>query len=368
MLRNWKLLIFLSLLHSLSLPMWALNPEYNFSIVAISGQTIDGIELAPGFTSFTPCINDLGEIVFGAGYQVSPGNFDTALFTPQHVIIKPGDVIDGQALTGLGGCSLNNSGDLLFDGGLSSGYDALFRKNRGSAPTKVIFGGKDKIDGIEPLFFPYYIINDLGQVVFSAYYKCNRAIEVGIFTPEAVIAARGFKIDTYVLRDIDFRFALSSRQLYFHAFNGPYGEGIFTPHTLIAKTGDVISGFELGDTGNGAFNYLTTSDRGELVFSGTYQNGSGIFTTRSLLETTSGLGPTPAAVNNRGTLVYAGDTGLFVNNTLLIDSNGDSVDGHIVNGFRIPAAINNRGDIIVEVDFTDGNQGIILATPKHWKP
>jgi hypothetical protein len=159
-------------------------------------------------------------------------------------------------------------------------------------------------------------------------------------------------------------FAFSSRQLFFHANNASIGEGIFTLHRLLVKAGDVISGFQLIPVGSSAFGYLAASDRGKVVFGATYEGGSGIFTPEAIVvATTGGLLPEASAVNDSGTVVYGGPEGLLVNQTPLVDS-GDSIDGHIINGFAIPPGINNRGAVVFVANFTDG-EGIVLASPKH---
>jgi len=139
---NQKLLLFL--LVFLSSRMWAENPNYNFSLVAVNGQTIDGIQLSNAF-SLTPCINDAGEVVFSTDYQISPGNFGTALFSPHHVIAKRGDTIDGHIVSFVSGCTLNNAGSIVFNVALQSGKSALVRKDRGS-PARLRSGVQDGIE------------------------------------------------------------------------------------------------------------------------------------------------------------------------------------------------------------------------------
>lgn len=169
MQHNWKPLIALGcLLAAFSWPMMGLNPNYDFTIVAISGQTIDGLQLTPAFGG-QPCINDSGEIVFTGSYMISPGNFGSALFTPNHVIVKAGDQIDGQVLINVGLCSLNNYGELLFIGGEQSGQSALFEK-QGPSPAELVVASPQKIGGLELHQFLSFSVNDAGKIVFSAFY------------------------------------------------------------------------------------------------------------------------------------------------------------------------------------------------------
>jgi hypothetical protein len=364
MRHSWKLLSLLSLLVGLSCPAWSLNPDYNFSFVAINGKTIDGLVLN-GYFGSGQCINDLGEIVFTASYGPIPTDNGSGIFTPTQVLFKTGDVVDGQVLTGVGGCALNNAGTLIFGAGLPSGKGALFIKERGK-PAKCLVLGGQKIDGLELLFFPTFAINDYGQIAFSAYYKSSKGlIETGIFGPHAALLLPGSKVDNYVLTSIDPTFALSSRELFYHASNAKIGEGIFETLHLILKTGDEISGHQLMGEGGSTFGYLAASDNGKLVFGAGFADGSGIFSPHSILASTTGLLPEPAAVNNAGVIVYYGADGLVVNQTPLIN-NGDAIDGHILNGLNLPPSINNFGAIVFEAEFTDGSEGFVLATPKKW--
>ncbi len=359
---SWKAVMSLALFVFLSSPAKALDPNYNFSIVAINGQTIDGLELTSAFGPLQPCINDSGEIVFMGSYLISPGDYGSALFTRHRVIVKAGDKIDGEVLENVSGCALNNFGEVLFQGGFSSGKAALYRKQGLFPATRVAVEG-ETIDGLEIQTLETMAINDLGEIAFYAFYTGKEGSGGGIFTPHAVLVAQGCEVDHYVLSSIDPMFALSSRQLFFHANNASIGEGIFTLHRLLVKSGDVISGLQLIPVGSSAFGYLAASDRGRVVFGATYDGGSGIFTPEAIVATTGGQLPEPSAVNDAGTVVYGGPEGLIVNQTPLVDS-GDSIDGHIINGFALPPGINNRGAVVFVANFTDG-EGIVLASPKR---
>lgn len=359
----WKWLVSLSLLVFLSLPVRALNPDYNFSIVAINGQTIDGLTLTAAFGATPPCINDFGEVVFTGSYSPSPGNYETAIFTPYHVIVKTGDEVDGEVLTGVFYCALNDFGALVYGGRLESGKAALFVKP-GPLPAERIAVVGESIGGLELQNFYNVAINNFGEVVFSAaYHGPNNSIATAIFTPRAVLVAPGSEVDHYVLSGIDPMFAMSSRDVFFHGSNPSIGEGMFTLHRLLVKIGDVVSGFQFEPTGGAAFGFPAASERGGLIFGGVYATGAGIFTPRSILVATGGLLPPVASVNNSGTIVYGGANGLIVNQTPLVDF-GDTIDGHTLNGLSFPLSINNRGAVAFKANFTSGYEGIVLATPK----
>jgi hypothetical protein len=99
---------------------------------------------------------------------------------------------------------------------------------------------------------------------------------------------------------------------FFSGFSG--GSGIFTPSSVVAKTGDTISGLTLAATFCPAIN-----DPGTIVFEGVFPapfppGGLGIFTPSTVVaklgDTIGGLtltafGSCPV-INNRGTIVFVG--------------------------------------------------------------
>ena len=358
--------MFFLLLVFLSSRMWAENPNYNFSLVAIDGQTIDGIQLSNAFNG-TPCINDAGEVVFSTDYQISPGTFGTALFTPHHVLAKNGETIDGQVITFVAGCALNNAGSVVFSVALQSGKSALVQKDRG-APARLLAVQGESIDGLELQSFATFLIDDRGQTVFSAYYKCHGgAPQLGIFTPHAVLVTPGSTVDGYLLSGIDPLIALSDRRVFFHAYNANIGEGIFSLHRLIVKAGDTVGGFTFIPVGTSAFGYLAASRHGRLAFGATYSGGSGLFSPHKVLASMAGgVLPIPSAINDAGDFVYGDSvTGVILDNKPLF-AFGDAIDGHVLNGISLPPAINDRGAVVFTGNFGP-HAGVVLATPKHGK-
>ncbi len=362
-----KLLFFLLvfLLVFLSSRVWAENPNYNFSLIAVSGQTIDGIQLSNAFNA-TPCINDAGEVVFSTDYQLSPGNFGTALFSRHHVIAKRGDKIDGHIVSYVSGCALNNAGSVVFNVALQSGKSALVRKDRGSAARLLAMQG-ETIDGLELQSFGSFLIDDRGETVFTAFYKDHHGdTQVGIFTPHCVLVTPGSRVDGYLLSAIDPLIALSDTRVFFHAFNANIGEGIFSLHQLIVKAGDSVGGFTFVPVGTSAFGYLAASRHGRLAFGATYDGGGGIFTPHRVLVTTPGALPIPSAINDSGDFVYGDSvTGIILNDAPLF-AFGDAIDGHVLNGIGLPPAINDRGAVVFTGNFGP-DAGVVLATPKHGK-
>jgi hypothetical protein len=366
MRQRQQLTIFLSLFILFSPSLRGQNPDYNFTIVTLSGETIDGLVLAPLFGNQI-CINNAGEIVFFGTYVISPGNYNDAVLTPKHVLAKTGDIVDGQALTNFGSCGLNNYGTLVFGGGLPSGYDGVLLK-QGQLPAKLLVaGGSQVIDGLKVTFIYNMAINDFGEIVFSANYATSDgSVPFGIFTPKSALLVPGSEVDHLVLSSIDPAFGLSLQQLFFHASNASIGEGIFSLHKLIVKTGDVIDGYQLVSQCCGVFSGPAASSRGKLAFGAAYPTGdSGIFTPKSFVGPTGGPFPIPAEINNAGTVVYNGVNGtdLVVNQTPLL-SIGDTIDGHTVNTLG-GYAINDLEAIAFIAGFADGTAGVVLATPKE---
>jgi hypothetical protein len=343
-----------------------LNPNYDFTIVAAAGQTIDGLQLTS--INLGPFINDIGDIVFLAAFSTASGD-RLALFTPNHVLIKPGDHIDRHVIQSPIQGAINDSGEFVFSAVEQSGRIALFRQ-AGSRYERLA-AADGFIDGLKLHQMSLFALNQLGEIVFgSPYTDQNGDAGFGLFTPQHVLVKTGGVVDQHVLSSIDNVFALSSNELFFHAFTSSGLEAIFTLHSVVVKTGDTISGFQLMPEGSSAaIGNLAVNNRGDLVFGATYQNGSGVFTPQSIVAQTGGLLPPGAAINDFGDVVYfqnePGVFGLFVNQAELVTA-GDSVGGRTINGFGLPPTINDKGQVLFLANFTGSTNtaGLILATPK----
>src|ERR1700744_443203 len=177
--------MFLSLTSS---PLHALDPNFNFQILAVNGQTIDGLTL---LSVQSPQIDNFGTIVFFAGYQ--SGTTDgQALFTPTKVLVKSGDNVAGNVLTNVSPFALDVvTGQLAFIAGDQSGTSLLFSKRGGQQPRLLASSGQ-KIGGLTLKQFLSVAVNANGFIAFGATYTdAHGTPGSGVFTPGRVLAKTG---------------------------------------------------------------------------------------------------------------------------------------------------------------------------------
>jgi hypothetical protein len=99
---RWTLFAALAL--SMSVPALAASIAYDFTMMAktgdmISGKTLTGFRL-PSFGANSPAINASDQMAFYATY--SEGDFaGEGIFTPTSLVLKTGDVVNGQTLDGI---------------------------------------------------------------------------------------------------------------------------------------------------------------------------------------------------------------------------------------------------------------------------
>jgi len=144
------------------------------------------------------------------------------------------------------------------------------------------------------------------------------------------------------------------------------GEGIFTPTSLVLKTGDVVNGRTL----EGLSFVPALNDTGTVAVRGFLNSQSAIFTSRMLLagsgDTIGGRKLTDVgfpAINNNGTVAFlascSGGTGVFTHKALLAKS-GDTIGGQTLSTFGTPA-INNRGTVAFQGWFSRGSATAVLT-------
>jgi hypothetical protein len=155
-------------------------------------------------------------------------------------------------------------------------------------------------------------------------------------------------------------------------FSGGAGAGIFTTRqsdgpgsqsSLLVKTGDTIGGKTLTDFGPAAIN-----NRGTVVFLGLFSGEFGIFNQSGLVakigdsiggQTLTLISSLSPAINNHGTVAFAGEfaggSGIFTQSSLLAKT-GDTIGGKTLTAVSIPA-INDSG-MVAFVGFFPGASGI----------
>jgi hypothetical protein len=348
----------LGLLLALSIsPMQALNPNYNFAVVAANGQSIDGLTL---LSVQSPQIDNFGRIVFFGGFQAG-STTGSALFTPNSVLVKYGDTIDGHLLGGINSFAMDpTTGRLAFIASESSGAFLVFSKDAWSRP-KLLAATGDRIDGLTVQQIFSVAVNAYGFVAFAASYIDRHGNSgTGIFSPDHVLAKVGQVVDHNFLASIDTGFVgLSLENVYFRATTGTGTIGIFTTDRVVAKTGDTVGGNQIT-----SIDYPAINAFGSLVFAALTTTGAGLFNPPRVLFTQSFPDDTfPAAINNFDVVAYGGPEGVTLNNTPLIGP-GDAIGSDVLNGFAFPVSLNDRDQVAFQGNIAGAANALILATPK----
>jgi succinate-acetate transporter protein len=355
------------------------SANYTLSILAKTGDTIGGVTLGNigGFA-----INDRGTVVFTASFNGGNG-----IFTASDLLAKTGDTIGGITLGNIGGFAINDRGTVVFTASFDGGTGIF-------TPSDVLAKTGDSIGGITLSNVGDFAVNNK-EVVFTglsgpAYAPFPisifaRKINTGTKAEDSsrLVANVGGTIDGKTLTGLG-SFTINQRGdiVFVGSFNegsGIFRHGIFTPSRLLIQSGDTIDDITLGPS----FSGLAINDSGTLAFNNffgvTYRFGFGIFTLSNVVATLNteigGKGLEYIgypAINNRGTIVFGaevlipgqmGELGSAVfTQSDVIAAPGDTVDGKMLTDV-FSYAINNRGIVVTQCYFTDGTQGIILATP-----
>lgn len=144
----------------------------------IDGQTLTGVA--------APSMNDSGEVAFNGVYLAGIG-----LFTQNALIVAPGDTIDGVTVEGVTSLSLNNLGEVAFRGLVAPAQSCcgILTQNRRVALTGTVIGG----ELITSLASPS--INDDAEVGFTASFmvgKSERSMAVlGSLCGDGIVATTG---------------------------------------------------------------------------------------------------------------------------------------------------------------------------------
>jgi hypothetical protein len=140
----------------------ALSPQYKFSIVAKSGDTIAGRNLS---SVCGPAINNSGTVAFTG--ELASG---TGLFTKSQLLVETGDVVAGVTLTSIHFSSLLGFNCVLGFNDLGAvAFSGSFNPPQGPPPVNVMFtifpsGEQLATFGGHNVAMPS--INNAGQLVF----------------------------------------------------------------------------------------------------------------------------------------------------------------------------------------------------------
>jgi hypothetical protein len=349
-------------------PVRAAAPGYTFTILAQTGDTIDGKTL---IAIGDPIINNAGTVVFPASFDGGSG-----IFTPSNLLAQTGDTISGETLTnivdpyGRAQIAVNNSGSVVFVGDFAGGTGIF-------TPSSLLFKTGDVIDGKTLLSIGGVEgrigINDAGIVVFQAAFKQPYfpSQAYGIFTSSGLVSdpVSGFynllrapqinntgTVVFVINRDFDVEISTQS---------GVVGGGEYADYPAINSAGSIAysCGFEGEVTSNSAI-CTTMSDRWG---TGTIISGKVVYGAASF---------TRPALNDAGTLVFnalfqsdpkfgADESGIATPSELIISSK-DTIVGkpltYYFEAFGSPT-INNSGTIVFRASFADGTSGIVIVTP-----
>jgi hypothetical protein len=204
-------------------------------------------------------------------------------------------------------------------------------------------------------------IDESGAVAFYATYSEGDQVGEGIFTPTSLILKTGDTVGGYALQGISFVPALNDRGTVAVRGLSSSQAAILTPTALLVKTGDTISGQTLSSLGIPAMN-----NKGTVAFVGSSSSGDGIFTQTAQLARTGVPigGQIPVTFGqpaiNEGEMVafqswFAGGiaTGILTPTSLLVKT-GDTIGGKTLTDLFFGPALNSNGTIAFVGTFSGG--------------
>ncbi len=303
------------------------------------------------------------------------------------VFAKTGDVIGDVTLDSISSAFLSDDGSVVFIGRYNSCCEALFFKRSAAARGQILIRQGDLIDGQSISLFGSVKRNDRGEIVFSA--NIGDGSSIGIFRLKSAVALPGETLGGIALTNLSGDFDLNDpREIVFDGYSGspPAAAvyGIFTPGRVIVRSGDVIDGLTLQILGE-----PTLSKNGLIAFTSTFEDsegqlGIGVFTQHRLVikvgDTLDGLpllGLGEAIISERGVIGIAFDysngpirQAFAVGGKIAVKS-GDVIDGFTIvgqpDGIPFPATLNANGEVLFTTGAIspDGAPTFALFTPHH---
>jgi len=348
---------------------------YSYALVAQTGQNIGGQKIFDFTIGCSPGIDDLGNVAFVA--RLSLGT--NAIFTKSGVIAKSGDGIrTGVSLDEVGCPAVSHSGMVAFIGNFTA-TPPLF----GQGLFSYTIGGALPFQQVleSDAGFTSPAINDHGQIATAAATQVGGPQTLFLVGPggtqalivrgtttiggQTVTGTLGINPNSVALNDLGTVVASSS-------LSG--GSAVVTPTSIVAEAGQTIGGKTLTGVGSP----LAVNNSGTILFGGVYglvaQNQFGIFSSTSAVvlsgQSIGGFtiaGPGNPLINDYGVIafeaLFSGKTGLFTTTEPVI-AEGQTVAGKTIQGNGLQGInFNNAGQFVIQAAFTDGTQGIIIATP-----
>lgn len=340
-------------------------PVYDVRFAAVQGDPVGRKNLTV-VGSQVVTNNDLGEVVF-AGDTLIRSVVDIAGQRHLNSVILGNPQLDAMPLRGAFDPSLNDSGQVAYQGAFGSNYGIVFKN-------QVLVSTLDSIHGSPINWFSQVTLNNAGQVLSAA----NNDIAKAYYINDQAVVTSGQVIDGIEIRDLSPWPTINDSGTM--AFMGQWasGRGIFTANHKIIAQGDTIDGHHLTfiDSSTALNNY------GKIVFLARFDDGQyGLFSQNELLVRSGDVidGHTitfiseRAAVNDFGDIVFTalydnGQFGIFTRERL-IASVGDIIDGRELqsvgqssNGSNM-LAINNLGEIAFHAYLDGGAGSMLLARP-----
>ena len=378
-----------------ALSIGAASSAYNYTVVAKSGDVIDGITLS---NLTRPFIADDGTVLFIKDYDLNT-TCCSVLFSKHvnsaggAVVVKQGDVIDGLTITQIFRATSNDSGEIVFSASFTGprAGTGIFRRK-----AKVVATG-DTIGGLT-ILGPNSDgqLNDSGEIVFASQYSGPNGTGSGLFTPNRVIVQNGTTIGGLTLTGVSAPVLSKNGTIAFIGGTNSF-VGIFTQSGLLLKNGQTVSGLplvgplpnpaitELGVIGFGS-NCILNGVIGIAFFLGQAVIAKTGDTIDGLTLSVSGdpVAPQPLGIafNATGEAVFeslattasgASTAAIFTQHHLVVQ-NGDTIAGFTVGNifgsggsfFFLPS-INDSGQVAFQTtDASSKSLGtaIFVATPK----
>jgi hypothetical protein len=208
-------------------------------------------------------------------------------------------------------------------------------------------------------------VNASGSVAFYATYSQGDFVGEGIFTPTSLLLKTGDVVSGQTLEGISFVPALNDRgTVAVRGLLSSQSSVILTSTTLLLRSGDNIGGQTLTSLGVPAIN-----NNGTVAFVGSFSSGTGVFTQKALLASSNdliaGQRPIsfgPPAINDRGTVAFQSwfsgrIATAIVTPTELLVKTGDTIAGKTFTDLFFGPALNSAG-VIAFVGAFSGGTGV----------
>jgi hypothetical protein len=373
----------------------AQTTEYSFKVLARTGESVDGNTLFDLLDA--PVLNERGKVVFTASFSSGEG-----IFTPEKLLVKSGDTIDGKTLAYVRYPALNERGVIAFLAGFPNG-SGIFTQSKLLVKTGDVIGGQ-----AINTFYAGTSLNDAGEVAFEAMVGTPYPMGTAVFATSRngrgrVIATAGDTIAGEVVNDLGVPIVNDQGTVSFRAgfqnYADPNDTGIVTAEshgrkatTLLKKTGDTVDGKLIT-----VFDYPSGITRqGGVIALANYNGGSGIFAlapslpdgpleiaqnlinqrarSRLLVKAGDTIGGATitqfgqVGVSERGNTAfyatYAGGQGIFTPAAPVIRT-GDSIGLDKLKSILFnTASINSRGTIVFAGQLDDNSKVIVIAEPR----